>query len=199
MSAVFWGVVIAVGVLVLSFWNSRFRGRRKFVRNYTFPAGLPAAIADERPELREEQIEEVISGLRRFFQLRLLAARVPVVLPSRAVEVAWRSFAALDEEGYRDFCKGAFGKVIRPMEAVPMNRKPQGGLKRLWWLDCLQEGRDDGRPSKLPPLFALDRKLGLSDGFRYSMDCPPPEGEFCARDLMPRKSSGAALDAETGE
>ena len=41
----------------------------------------------------------------------------------------------------------------------------------MWWYCCLEENINPRKATRLPLLFALDRKLGIADGFVYDLDC----------------------------
>jgi hypothetical protein len=45
------------------------------------------------------------------------------------------------------------------------------GLRRVWWFSCLEENINPRKATRLPLLFALDRNLGVGDGFVYDLDC----------------------------
>ena len=51
--------------------------------------------------------------------------------------------------------------------ATPVNE----GLRRVWWWTCREEEHQSVRPTRLPLLFALDRKLNIPGGFYYTADC----------------------------
>jgi hypothetical protein len=61
-----------------------------------------------------------------------------------------------------------------PSGALGVSRQHNAGLRRVWWHACKQEQLDPRRASRLPLLFALDAKLGIPDGFHYSLDCHAP-------------------------
>jgi hypothetical protein len=50
-------------------------------------------------------------------------------------------------------------------------RKANQGLRRVWWYACAEENINPRKPTRLPLLFAIDAKLNIPDGFRYSTDC----------------------------
>jgi len=44
-------------------------------------------------------------------------------------------------------------------------------LRRTWWHACLDENINPRKPTRLPLLFALDAKLGVANGYHYTLDC----------------------------
>ena len=51
------------------------------------------------------------------------------------------------------------------------NHQDNSGLRRCWWYACLEENINLRKATRLPLLFAIDRKLFITDGFTYSLDC----------------------------
>ncbi|HEX4937417.1 MAG TPA: hypothetical protein VFX11_02010, partial [Candidatus Kapabacteria bacterium] len=45
------------------------------------------------------------------------------------------------------------------------------GLRRCWWYTCLEENINPKNATRMPLLFALDAKLNIPNGFRYTLDC----------------------------
>jgi hypothetical protein len=47
-------------------------------------------------------------------------------------------------------------------------RRSNEGLRRIWWHSCKQESI---HPTRLPLLFAFNKKLNIANGFHYTTDC----------------------------
>jgi hypothetical protein len=45
------------------------------------------------------------------------------------------------------------------------------GLRRAWYWACKEESINPRAPTRLPLLFALDKKLNIPGGFTYVPDC----------------------------
>lgn len=180
-------VLLVLGVVVLAgMWRLRWskRARARFIDRYPYQAMLDFRLAQRRPELSAAQRQQVLEGLRVYFQLCNRAGRNMVSMPSQAVDDAWHEFILFTRR-YARFCQRGFGKFLHhtPAEAMSSPTQASDGLKRAWRLSCRREGIDPVNPARLPLLFALDVQLGLSDGFVYKLDCMA-KGEtgtgFCA-------------------
>jgi hypothetical protein len=89
----------------------------------------------------------------------------------------------LREQHIRTFAfpQGIFAKVIatyphlsqRDMALVSHGLRQffLAYLRRCWRLVCLEENINPRKPSRLPLLFALNRKLAIANGFHYAADC----------------------------
>lgn len=106
-------------------------------------------------------------GLMMFFDCAA-AARKTCGLPSRAADSVWHAWMRLDETGLYRFCIRHFGKIIPHVEAAQM----AGGMQAALAVCLAQARRRAARPAAdayLPPLFSLDRRLGMPHGVAYSM------------------------------
>ena len=146
--------------------------REAYVRTYMFPPGLFDAFAKRRPGLTLKDRQLVARALRQFFLAYLKGGRRFVSMPSQAADDLWHEFI-LYTKHYHAFCGKAFGRFLHHSPAITLGPDRQGnaGLRRVWWHACLEENINPRRPTRLPLLFALDRKLGLADGFVYAVDC----------------------------
>jgi hypothetical protein len=99
-------------------------------------------------------------------------------MPSQAVDDLWHEFI-LYTKAYDAFCQQAFGGFLHHTPAVVLGADKQNneGLRRVWWHACKEENIDPAKPLRLPLLFAIDAKLGISGGFVYSPDCKALRGE----------------------
>lgn len=168
-------VVLAVvpSLLLFLLW-SRWRrlARAEFIRTFPFPPGLYERLAKRRPDLAIKDRQLVGRALRQFFLAYLNGGRKFVSMPSQVVDDLWHEFI-LYTRHYEAFCKKAFGRLLHHTPAVVLSASKQNneGLRRVWWQCCKEENIDPAKPSRLPLLFALDAKLGISDGFRYTPNC----------------------------
>jgi len=93
-------------------------------------------------------------------------------MPSQVTDDLWHELI-LYTRHYDSFCKKAFGGFLHHTPAVVLSRDKQNnsGLRRIWWLTCREENINPRQPSRLPLLFAIDKKLNIADGFVYAPDC----------------------------
>jgi len=146
--------------------------RESYIRTYMFPAGLIGALAKHRPELPLKDRQLVAHALRQFFLVYLKGGRRPIAMPSQVVDEMWHEFI-LYTRNYEAFCRRAIGRFLHHTPAVVLShdRQSNAGLRRVWWYACLEENINPRRPTRLPLLFALDKKLGIANGFVYALDC----------------------------
>ena len=165
--------------------------RRQFVREARLPTFLGAKLMAKYPQLTPRDVDLVLHGLRQFFMAYLRGGCKFVAMPSRVVDEAWHEFI-LHTRGYESWCSTAFGKLLHHMPAEVLGRDPtrNDGLRRTWFWACKEESINPRSPSRLPLLFALDKKLGIEGGFRYVPDC---------RDIERQSSSDAYCGASFGE
>jgi hypothetical protein len=103
-------------------------------------------------------------------------------MPSQVVDDAWHEFI-LFTKAYQKFCLSAFGKFLHhsPAEAMASDKSAQKGIKTAWKISCHRERIASQKPKKLPILFALDARLKIPHGFKYSLNCNGPRSNgFCA-------------------
>ena len=166
-------VVVAVLALFAAMAVRLLRAQREaYVRTYMFPPGLFDAFAKRRPGLTLKDRQLVARALRQFFLAYLKGGRRFVSMPSQAADDLWHEFI-LYTKHYDAFCGKAFGRFLHHSPAITLGPDRQGnaGLRRVWWHACLEENINPRRATRLPLLFALDKKLGLADGFVYAVDC----------------------------
>jgi len=141
--------LLIVGSIIYLLSRQVVRARREsYVRTYMFPPG-------------------------QFFLVYLKGGRRNVAMPSQAVDDLWHEFI-LYTKNYDAFCRRAFGQFLHHSPAIVLNAadKPgNAGLRRVWWHACLEENINPRRPTRLPLLFALDKKLAIPGGFIYALDC----------------------------
>ena len=177
-------VVAVIGGIVFGY--RRNLARAEFIRTVVFPPGLYAAMRKHRPALTDKDCHLANRALRQFFLAYLNGGRKYVSMPSQVADELWHQFI-LHTRAYGDFCRQAFGGILHhtPSTALGANRQHNAGLRRVWWYACKQEQLDPRKASRLPLLFALDAKVGIPDGFHYSLDCHSPDA--------PRGSDGSVM------
>lgn len=180
----------------------RKRVRERQLAQYRFPSALSRKVREAYPHLGDKQVWRVLEGLREFFAISVMAQGRMVAMPSRVVDVAWHEFI-LSTRAYQAFCQETLGRFLHhtPAEAMKTPTLAQQGIKRAWRLSCLREGLNPAAAAHLPLLFALDAELGISDGFRYALDCRGAAAAdagtdggvvYCGSDIGCGGSSGCA-------
>ncbi|MGH8049502.1 MAG: glycine-rich domain-containing protein [Arenimonas sp.] len=93
-------------------------------------------------------------------------------MPSQVTDDLWHEFI-LYTRSYEQFCGKAFGRFMHHTPAVVLgtSKADNMGLRRVWWYSCKDENIDPKSATRLPLLFAIDKKLGIRNGFIYSADC----------------------------
>lgn len=175
--------------------------RRQFVREARLPTFLADKLMARYPQLTRSEAELVLHGLRQFFLSHLRSGFKFVAMPSRVVDEAWHEFI-LHTRGYQAWCDSAFGKLMHhtPAEVLGRDPKRNDGLRRTWYWACKEESIDPRQPSRLPLLFALDKKLGIAGGFSYLPDCRDIDRQsgsdvYCGTSFGDGGSGGAEGDS----
>ncbi len=168
-------VVVFVGLILAAIYFL-FKGKRSkqlaFIAQYEFPSSLTQKISKKYPHLTQHDIQLVFDALRDYFYLCSLAKNKMVSMPSQVVDVAWHEFI-LFTRNYKHFCSKGIGRFLHhtPTEAMSSPTLAQTGIKRAWRLACVKENINPQMPTHLPLLFAIDDKLNIEDGFKYSLNC----------------------------
>lgn len=163
-------VVSFVMLAALAAWEQSLR--RQFVREAPLPRFLGAKLMAQYPQLSARDTELVLHGLRQFFMAYLRSKRAFVAMPSKVVDAAWHEFI-LHTRGYEQWCHIAFGSLLHhsPAEVLGRDPKRNSGLRRAWFWACKEESIDPHAPTRLPLLFALDKKFAIAGGFTYVPNC----------------------------
>jgi hypothetical protein len=133
------------------------RRRLAFIQAYEFPPEARRAFRSAHPHLGPEPEAAIFWALKDYFWLLALNNDGDAIaMPSRIVGSAWEIFAA-EREGYEDFCRQSFGAHVSPAPAAAGKADP--AIARTWQLLCARLGIDPAHPTRLPRLFALDRRL----------------------------------------
>ena len=164
---------IAATVALQLYRSARDLKRAEFIRAATWPPGLFERVQKRHPQLTRKDMALIGNGLRQFFLAHLQSGRRYVAMPSEAADQLWHEFILYTRE-YDRFCQQAFGQKLHHTPAValaPEQRTSNAGLRRVWTLCCKQENIDPRNPTRLPLLFALDRKLKFPGGYHYEANC----------------------------
>lgn len=166
-------VVLMLSGLSLYFW-ARWRKaqRADYIRSYMFPPGLLEKLRTKHPGMTAKDAQLVARALRQFFLAYLKSNFQFVSMPSQVVDDLWHE-QILYTRHYDIFCRKAFGRFMHHTPAVVLSkgRRDNAGLRRTWWHACLEENINPRKPTRLPLLFSLDKKLGVPGGFIYAPDC----------------------------
>ena len=195
------GLFLAVALVKsLSAWEQSLR--RQFVRDAALPRFLVDRLLSAYPTLKAGDAELVLRGLRQFFMAHLRSDRKFVGMPSKVVDSAWHEFI-LHTRAYEAWCGSAFGALLHhtPAEAMGGNNvKRNDGLRRTWYWACKEEGINPRAPTRLPLLFALDKKFGIAGGYRYDANCESigraSDSNTHCGSVFSDSSSGASGDAD---
>ena len=186
----------SIPLLIWALWNSKIRSgwwfampmllailhsslsawlgsvRRQFIRDARLPSYLGGKLRETYPHVTVAEAELVLRGLRQFFMAHSRSGHQFVAMPSKAVDAAWHEFI-LHTHGYAQWCEAAFGKLLHhtPAEVLGKSAQRNDGLRRSWFWSCKEESIDPRKPTRLPLLFAIDKKLAISGGFSYVPDC----------------------------
>jgi hypothetical protein len=163
--------------------------RRQFVRESLLPRFIAGKLREKYSHLSVSDTDLVMRGLRQFFITYLRCGKKFVAMPSQVVDAAWHEFI-LHTRGYESWCDVAFGKLLHhsPAEVLGKSAARNDGLRRTWYWACKEESIDPRYPSRLPLLFALDKKLNIPGGFTYAPDCKDIDGNsgsdsYCGADF----------------
>lgn len=172
------GAVLALitgSAFVIFLWRAyRQHGRQAYILGFEFPAEIRHKVM-LRHQLSAQDMELVCRGLRQFFIAYLKSGHRYVSMPSQIADELWHEFI-LCTRLYQHFCGRAFGRFLHHTPAVLLgdNRRNNIGLRRCWYWNCTLENINPRKPARLPLLFALDARLGISGGFVYVADCSGP-------------------------
>jgi len=154
-----------------------------FIASYQFPPSLKIKLQQVYPHLAEEQVELAIEGLRTYFQVCNMARNdtEQIAMPSVVVDAAWHQFI-LHTKDYAQFCDQAFSRFLHhsPAEGLISQTEAQDAMRHTFKQACRMYGISRKRPEKLPPLFTLDARLNIPQGFIYTLDClTQNDGSYC--------------------
>ncbi len=143
------------------------------VHTHRFPSEIGASLASKYPHLSARERVEIVEGLRDVFLISrnvfLISRKHPtaLALPSRAVADAWHAFCG---DGCYRKCFYLGGPCAAVREGFFAEGDRSDALCATWRLCCKLEGIDQHFPERLPRLFALDARLAIPGGSRYSIE-----------------------------
>lgn len=161
--------------------------RGNFISAYQFPAALNDKLIEKYPHLSAANADEIIEGLRSYFHICNMAQEQGenLAMPSQAVDSAWHEFI-LHTKLYDQFCGQAFGQFLHhnPAQGMTSQTQAQLAMKMTFNQACILFNLSTKSPHKLPPLFALDARLNIPQGFNYSLRClHENDGSFCLSNI----------------
>ncbi|HRJ70045.1 MAG TPA: hypothetical protein PK812_10590 [Beijerinckiaceae bacterium] len=166
-------VPVAIGSAVIARLQQTFYRRLEFIRSYRWPPALLDQLKKHHPDFTRKETALIAQGLKQFFIAHLRSGRAYVAMPSQAADELWHEFI-LYTRAYQEFCDQAFGRFLHHTPAValaPARQRTNEGLRRVWWWSCKEESINPTNPTRLPLLFALDKKLNIPNGYHYTADC----------------------------
>jgi hypothetical protein len=171
--------IINFGKYIYSAIQSFLSDRRtSYINDYSFPGLVREKVKERYRHLSEDDIDEVILGLREYFHICNRAGYRMVAMPSQVVDVAWHEFILFTRQ-YGEFCNKALGHFLHhtPAEAMQSPDSAQSGIRRAWKLSCNRLNIVPSAPAVLPILFAIDANLNIEDGFYYTKNCSDSLGK----------------------
>lgn len=198
-------VAAGLALAALLLWLQLRKLRREaFIREYAWPPGLLYKLQRKHGFGRKESAL-VAEGLRTFFLAYLKGGKRYIAMPSQVADDLWHEFI-LFTRAYDDFCKTAFGDFLHHTPAValaPDRLASNAGLRRVWYWCCKEENINVARPTRLPLLFALDKKLRIPGGYVYEPDCAQLRrngvaGSQCGGDFTSSSIDGSTSGIDGG-
>ncbi|MEO8155323.1 MAG: hypothetical protein ABI605_19825 [Rhizobacter sp.] len=192
-------ITLSFGAALLAVW-ARWQ-REVALREAPLPQFLKRKLRETYPQLSGKDCDLVERGLRQYFLACLRSKKKFVAMPSKAVDAMWHEFI-LHTRAYREWCDLTLGWFLHHTPAEVLGPKSIGndGLRRAWYWACRDESIKPRSPTRLPLLFALDGKLGISNGFQYVADCRSIDrksamggdgsGSYCGTDFSSDSFSG---------
>jgi hypothetical protein len=158
-------------------WLHRDYRREHYIRTYVFPRAVLDSLQETWPHLQDKDVYLVARALRQFFLVHLRAKGKLVGMPSKAADALWHAFI-LDTHAYHSFCNHAFGRYFHHVPAARMDPglAADEGMRRTWFLACLEENIRPRAASRLPLLFAVDVKLAIPGAISFAPLSPGRDG-----------------------
>jgi hypothetical protein len=141
----------------------RYKRRHAFIQSYAFPPALEDKLHEKLDT--DHQVAVALEGLREWFLACLDAPGRPLGMPSRAVDVAWHEMILMTR-AYHAFCERAFGHYLHHNPEAVMDEPMRASLARTL---SVVEGQS-AAIAGVPLLFAVDRELGLEDGYHWAAE-----------------------------
>lgn len=171
----FLGAVIVLGfyVYIKKTTSSPKMVRGNFIQGFEFPASLAPKLLETYPHLSDEQVQKLIESLRSYFQIYNLALDEQcdeLALPSKALDTAWQELAS-NAEVYDAFCQQAFGRLIpyKPAKEKMTKGNVDLDMENTFKYACYLYATGYKRPTRLAPIFELDKQLQIPGGFTFGL------------------------------
>ncbi len=148
--------------------------KTRAVRKYRFTDEIGASLASKHTHLSAQDCAEIIEGLRDVFLIAFDEAKT-LALPSLAVADAW---SALPGNSQNRKCLYDLGPCAVVQPDFVAEGVSSDALSMTWRRCCEHERINEHFPDRLPRLFALDARLAIPGGSRYSIEAdnhPPGE------------------------
>lgn len=203
MIAIYFVCISLAGLSALLWQRQRRMRREAYIRSFILPQGLFEKLRERHPSLSLKDCQLVSQGLRQFFLAHLQSGMKYVSMPSQVADDLWHEFI-LYTKNYQHFCQQGFGRFLHHTPAVVLGKGQQGnaGIRRSWHYACHEENINPGKPTRLPLLFALDKKLNIPNGFVYLADCGGVQKQsgntYCAAELGSSSSGCGGGDSDSG-
>ena len=196
-------------ILLAYFWKKEQQKKQlRFIESYKFSPVLIRRVKEQHDYLSDADMRKVVDATRDYFYICNQAKGKMVAMPSEIVDVFWHEFLLFTRE-YQEFCKKGIGRFLHhtPTEVMKSPTSAQEGIKRAWRLACAKEGINPKNPSKLPLLFAIDKRLNIKGGFSYQLNCKgnPTSangsscGGYCATDIGCASGCGGESGSSSGD
>jgi hypothetical protein len=162
------GVIAVLIALLIIFSSIRKRRRRRFIEErFEFPPALADKLRKHHPRLREDEIGQVLDGLRQWFVAALYANGEMIGMPSRVVDDAWHEFILMTRP-YTEFCNQAFGNYLHHTPNALSTEPIAPRIPKT--LDLLRKAEVVG-VGGMPVLFTLDSDLRIERAGFGGEDC----------------------------
>jgi hypothetical protein len=207
MNGPVWAVAVlaltACAASALAIWyriQLRHLAREHFIRSYVFPSTLFESFQKQHATLSDKDVQLVARALRQYFIVYLRAGHGVIGMPSRVVDDLWHEFI-LATRTYQLFCQSAFGHFLHHIPAAEASHDPRvdASLALTWKLACLEENIKPSGPTRLPLLFAIDEKLSIPDGYKYSLNTLIAWGQGKSANLGNCSGAGCASTCGSGD
>lgn len=180
-----YGLFFLLIVVLGTQWHRRDKARLETKQRHAEQRKLRAPVALETaipplifidieqryPHLKNNQTaHELVSlGLQHYFYAVAMNNWQAVGVPSKLVQMAWDTFRE-HEQAYAVYCQQVFAELLTTQATTSSRRyTSHDALGRTWEQACLVDGITPGLPERMPLLFALDERLGVNDGYRYTL------------------------------
>lgn len=158
-------------LVVMLYHHYHYPKRKRFIQEYLFPERVTNNLRHRYPHLNDDEVAQVLGGLRQYFLIKLNHPAIVIGMPSQVVDCAWHDFILVTQQ-YQTFCQQGLGFFLHHIPAEEMKHPDSSwqGIKEAWHCSCEYEGIDPELPQKLPNLFAIDARLNIPDGYHYTLE-----------------------------